>query len=89
MDDWYRVIAAESDLPSEAARQLSDLGFVVMPGPFLPGGCARLSDAYDAAVLTADPCDLAIRSTTRISDFVNRGPEFDEIYIYRPLVLHH
>src|SRR4051812_27295118 len=85
-DDWHSVIAAASDLPADAARQLDDLGFLVMPGPVIPGGCARLSEAYDRAVATADAADVSIRSSTRVSDFVNRGPEFDGIYIYRPLL---
>jgi hypothetical protein len=86
MNDWYRVIAAESELPPDAARQLCDDGFVVMPGPVLHGGCARLSEAYDEAVSTADPADVSIRSSTRVSDFVNRGPDFDGIYTYGPVL---
>jgi ectoine hydroxylase-related dioxygenase (phytanoyl-CoA dioxygenase family) len=86
MDDWYNAIAAESDLPPDLARQLCTIGFVVMPGPVIRGGCARLSEAYDRAVLTADPADVSIRSSTRIHDFVNRGPELDGLYIYRPVL---
>lgn len=82
----YRVIAAESDLPPDAARQLGDGGFVVMPGPVIQGGCARLSEAYDRAVSTADPADVSIRSLTRVDDFVNRGPEFDGLYLHPPLL---
>jgi len=86
MDDWYSIIAAESELPPDAARQLREIGFVVMPGPEIPGGWARLSQAYDRAVLTADPSDVSIRSSTRVHDFVNRGPEFDGFYVYRPVL---
>jgi hypothetical protein len=86
MDDWYRAIASESVLPPDAARQLRDIGFVVMPGPEIEGGWARLSQAYDRAVLTADPRDVSIRSSTRVHDFVNRGPEFDGLYVYRPVL---
>jgi ectoine hydroxylase-related dioxygenase (phytanoyl-CoA dioxygenase family) len=88
--DWHNVIAAESNqLPPDAARQLREIGFVVMPGPTIQGGCERISDAYDDAVATADPADVHIgrtRSSTRINDFVNRGPVFDPIYIYPPLL---
>jgi hypothetical protein len=86
MDDWHSIIAAESGLPTDAARQLGAIGFVVMPGPEVPGGRARLSQAYDRAVLTADPSDVSIRSSTRVHDFVNRGPEFDGLYVYRPVL---
>ena len=82
--DWHSIIATESHLPPDAARQLREIGFVVMPGPAIQGSCEQLSDAYDRAVATADSADVHIgrtRSSTRIDDFVNRGSEFDGIYI--------
>ena len=88
-DDWHSFIAAESHISPDAARQLRDIGFVVMPGPAIKGGWKKLSDAYDHAVATADPADVHIgrtSSSTRINDFVNRGSEFDGIYIYQPLL---
>jgi hypothetical protein len=89
-NDWHSIIAAESHhLPPDAARQLRELGFIVMPGPAIQGGCEQLSRAYDQAVARADTADVHIGRTgasTRINDFVNRGPEFDGIYIYRPLL---
>jgi hypothetical protein len=60
-----------------------------MPGPVITGDCERLSVAYDRAVVTGDPVDVHLGrtgSSTRIDDFVNRGPEFDGIYIYPPLL---
>jgi hypothetical protein len=74
------------DLPPDAARQLDDIGFTVLPGPAVPGGWARLAEAYDQAVSVANPADVSIRSSTRIHDFVNRGAEFDGLYIYTPLL---
>ena len=88
-NDWHNFIAAESHLSPDAARQLREIGFIVVSGPVIQGGLAQLSDAYDHAVATADPADVHIgrsRSSTRIDDFVNRGPEFDGIYIYPPLL---
>jgi len=89
-NDWHSIIAAESNhLPSDAARQLRELGFIVMPGPAIQGGCEQLSRAYDHAAATADTADVHIGRTgasTRVNDFVNRGPEFDGIYIHRPLL---
>ena len=89
-NDWHNIIAAESHhLPPNVARQLRELGFIIMPGPAIQGGCEQLSRAYDRAVATADRADVHIGrtgSSTRINDFVNRGPEFDEIYIYPPLL---
>lgn len=88
-DEWHDLIAAEAHLPPDAARQLREIGFIVMPGPPTPGGCEQLSNAYDRAVAMADPADVRVgktRSSTRINDFVNRGAEFDGIYIYPPLL---
>jgi ectoine hydroxylase-related dioxygenase (phytanoyl-CoA dioxygenase family) len=86
MEDWFSLIAAESGLPPDVARRLSEMGFVVVPGPAVEGGHARLSEAYDRAVSTADPDDVSVRSSTRVNDFVNRGPEFDGLYVYRPVL---
>lgn len=86
MDEWFGVIATETHLPEDVGRELNERGFVVMPGPAVPGGYAKLSEAYDRAVATADPSDVSIRSSTRVWDFVNRGPEFDGLYIYGPVL---
>jgi ectoine hydroxylase-related dioxygenase (phytanoyl-CoA dioxygenase family) len=60
-----------------------------MPGPVAPDGLKQLSEAYDRAVAAADPADVhtgRTGSSTRIDDFVNRGSDFDGIYIYPPLL---
>ena len=87
MRDWFDVIGAVSELPAGAARALRDVGFAVIPGPVAPGGLARLAAAYDSAVSSAHPDDVSVgSSTTRVHDFVNRGPEFDALYVYRPVL---
>jgi len=89
-NDWHSIIAAElHHLPPDDVRQLREIGFIVMPGPAIQGGCEQLSDLYDHEVATADPADVHLGrtgSSTRIDDFVNRGSEFDGIYIYPPLL---
>jgi len=82
----YQVIDAQSQLPASAAAQLRDAGVVVIPGPVTPGGIERLSEAYDRAVATADAADIRVSSSTRVTDFVDRGPEFDSIYVFPPLL---
>ena len=86
MDHWFRDIAAGFDLPEEIARQLCEAGYVVMEGAVAPAKRAQLSEAYDAAVRSAHPDDVGISTSTRIHDFVNRGPAFDELYLYGPLL---
>ena len=88
-NQWHTTIASEPRLSRDASRRLIDVGFVIMPGPVPSDDCEQLSDAYDRAVAVADPADVhtgLTGSTTRINDFVNRGPEFDGIYIYPPLL---
>jgi hypothetical protein len=85
-DAMYRAIAAQSQLPAEIAVQLRDAGFVVIPGPVTPGGIEGLSEAYDRSVATADAADVRVASSTRVTDFVNRGTEFDGIYVFPPLL---
>ena len=74
-------------LSASARRQLLDAGFVVVPGPVQAARLPELSASYDVAVRSADPSDVKVGSTTtRVSDFVNRGPVFDELYVYPPLL---
>src|SRR5215204_3860497 len=73
-------------MPPDNSAKLASLSF---PGPLSPSRCEQLSNAYDRAVAVADPSDVhtgKTSSSTRIHDFVNRGPEFDGIYIYPPLL---
>ena len=85
-DDEYERLAAHWHLPQQPAAQLHEAGFVVVPGPSIPGGVERLSEVYDSAVAMADPEDVRVSSSTRVTDFVNRAPEFDGIYIHPPLL---
>ena len=86
MDDWFRLLAATQGLSAEPARQLRERGFVVIPGPVDGASLPRLSAAYDAAVASASAEDVRISSSTRVHDFVNRGPDFDPLYVYGPLL---
>jgi len=52
-----------------------------------PTNLEQLASSYDGAVSGADPADVSIGSTTtRVHDFVNRGPEFDGLYVYQPVL---
>ena len=88
MRDWLNAIArAASDLSPDEARDLEERGFVVLPGPVGPEQMERLSGAYDAAVASATVDEVKTGSTTtRVSDFVNRGADFDVLYIFPPLL---
>ena len=87
MEDWFSVISAGRVLSESAIEHLRKVGFVVIPGPLRCDRLAQLAAAYDSAVAGATADDLAIgSSTTRINDFVNRGPEFDWLYVYKPIL---
>lgn len=87
MDDWFSIIDARCKLSASAVQDLREVGFVVIPGPVAPGRLAQFAEAYDSAVACAASDDVSIgSSTTRVNDFVNRGPEFDELYIYAPIL---
>ena len=87
MDDWFNEIATGCELSAEVERELLTSGFVVIPGPVAYDRLAQLAEAYDSAVLCAASDDVSIgSSTTRVHDFVNRGPEFDGLYVYRPVL---
>jgi ectoine hydroxylase-related dioxygenase (phytanoyl-CoA dioxygenase family) len=87
MDHWFSVIAAGCELPANTAKELDDVGFVVISGPVARPQLARLAAAYDAAVSAADLADIGSgRTTTRVWDFVNRAPDFDGLYVHKPVL---
>jgi hypothetical protein len=87
MSDWFSTLAAGSELPMDAASELQERGFVVLPGPVPSDRVERLANAYNAAIASATVDDVKIGSTsTRVSDFVNRGAEFDALYVFPPLL---
>jgi hypothetical protein len=78
---------ARGTLPAAAAVSLEQSGFVVLPGPFSGERFDEVADAYDAAVASAASTDVRMGTTsTRVQDFVNRGPAFDPLYVYPPLL---
>jgi ectoine hydroxylase-related dioxygenase (phytanoyl-CoA dioxygenase family) len=85
--DSFSAIAAYDGLPAGLRQELRDTGFLVLPGPLPDESLARLTASYDAAVDSADPSDVSVGSTTtRVHDFVNRGPEFDALYLQPALL---
>lgn len=87
MDDWFGTRFSGCELPSDRAQELDQHGFVVLTN-LVPGWqAAHLARAYDAAVASAAKDDVRMGSTsTRVTDFVNRGAEFDDVYICPPLL---
>jgi ectoine hydroxylase-related dioxygenase (phytanoyl-CoA dioxygenase family) len=87
MDEWFSSIAANAELSGEAAQELLDTGFVVIPGFLLSERLTQVCDAYDAVFSGATADEVHKGSTsTRISDFINRGPEFDELYVHETIL---
>jgi len=59
----------------------------VLPGAVPGDRVERLAAVYDAAVASADPADMRVgRTTARVDGFVGRGAEFEELYVYPPLL---
>jgi hypothetical protein len=87
MLDWFSTLAAGNELPMDAASALRERGFVVLSDVVSPDRMERLADAYTDAVTSATDDDMRIGSTTtRVSDFVNRGAAFDDVYVFPPLL---
>ena len=86
-DAWFDSIASTAALSDSELNSLQVEGFVVTQGPVRTANLDALSRAYDAAVNQADPSDVKHGSTTtRVQDFVNRGSEFDGVYLHAPLL---
>jgi ectoine hydroxylase-related dioxygenase (phytanoyl-CoA dioxygenase family) len=74
-------------LSAQAADELQGRGFVVLPEAIPSGRLDALRMAYDEAVASARTSDIKVGTTSiRVTDFVNRGPEFDEVYTYAPVL---
>jgi ectoine hydroxylase-related dioxygenase (phytanoyl-CoA dioxygenase family) len=87
MNDWFNKLSEGTELAPDRARELLEHGFVVLPGAVPAGQTDRLARAYDAAVTSAAEADVRAGSTTtRVTDFVNRGAEFDDLYVFPPLL---
>ena len=87
MDDEFQQICSGNTLPSKSIRQLVESGFVVVPGPVSGYPFNQLTAAYDEVMSVASGPDIRIGSTTtRMSDLLNYGSGFDDVYLY-PLLL--
>lgn len=87
MSDWFSTLAAGNELPVHAAWELEERGFVVLPGMVAAESLERLTTAYTEAVTSATGDDIRVGSTsTKVSDFVNRGAAFDNLYLFPPLL---
>jgi hypothetical protein len=74
-------------MPAAAASQLQERGFVVIPGPVPPDRMELLAAAYTAAMASARDEEIRVgTTTTRLSDLVNRGAAFDDLYVFPPLL---
>lgn len=83
----HGLIAAAGDLSREMASALDEYGFFVLPGAVPAEQLERLDYAYDEAMAAAAADDKRVGSTTtRVRDFVNRGAEFDSIYVFPQLL---
>ena len=87
VDDHFQQIRSGKTLPSQSVRQLLESGFVIIPGPTSGDPFNELPTAYDNVMAVAPGPDFKIASTTtRMSDLLNYGSVFDDIYLYPPLL---
>lgn len=87
MFNWFETLVKLNELPADAADRLRHRGFEVLPGAVSSDQVEMLADAYTTAVSSAGGADVRVGSTsTRVSDFVNRGTAFDWLYIFPPLL---
>lgn len=87
MDDLFRALAATGALPAAEASELRERGFVVIPGPAHGNGMELLAGAYEDVMTSATGGEIRVGSTsTKLSDLVNRGAAFDDLYVFPPLL---
>jgi ectoine hydroxylase-related dioxygenase (phytanoyl-CoA dioxygenase family) len=69
--------------------ELQTRGFCVIPNVVPATKLVRIAAAYDRAFAGATPPDLSTSSSggdTRLVDLVNRGSEFDDLYVLEPVL---
>jgi hypothetical protein len=87
LDEWCAAIAPGEDLSSAARKELNEKGFVIIPGLIAAHELEKLTRAYDSVIASAAPPDLSHGSTTtRLHNLINRSPEFDQLFLYKPLL---
>src|SRR5262249_21592371 len=85
--EWFNEINATGELPGRALQEIDEVGYAIIPGPVAPHRLKQFAQAYDEAVLQTGSVKISIgTTTTRVSVFVNRGPKFDELYVYKPVL---
>lgn len=77
MDDWFSVIASDLELPSNAAQELCEIGFIIIQGAVapakvaarcrrLPRGVKAMSDvAKEESAMISSKLDRAAAMNTR------------------------
>jgi hypothetical protein len=87
MTDWFGTLASGSELSKNAASELREQGFVVLRSAVSSDRMEHLAHAYNVAVASASDDDIHTgTASTRVNDFVNRGSEFDDLYVFPPLL---
>lgn len=85
--DWFNSIKAGSKISPHSLKDLQEAGFTVIPNLVESTDLAKITKSYDLVVKSAVSDDVRTgSSTTRINDFVNRGSDFDALYICPPLL---
>lgn len=82
----FQQIRSCKELPAEFVRQLLDSGFGIIRAPHSRERLAELAADYDQMMAPASGPDFKIASTTtRLSDVLNYGPAFDDIFLHPSL----
>jgi ectoine hydroxylase-related dioxygenase (phytanoyl-CoA dioxygenase family) len=87
MDDWFSLFKMGCELSGDALKDLQEIGFIVIPGPYEDTALPQIAAIYDSLMESASDDDKRIgSSTTRVTDFVNREKIFDALYIHQALL---
>lgn len=66
---------------------VTEIGFVIMPGPYFVDGFAHVCEAYDQLMRETSRSGYKVgSSTTRSTDVLSSDPIFDAVYLHEPLL---
>lgn len=87
MENAFASRVPDDEVIHYAARQLAEVGFLSIAGPFSSERFSVLAKTYDEAMAAASGANFNVGSTTtRMSDLLSFDKIFDEIFLHEPLL---
>ena len=87
VEDTLEIRVRDDESLEYAVRQLAEMGFISMRGPFSPKRLSALVETYDEVMSPGCGPNFNVGSTTtRMSNLLSFNVIFDDIFLHEPLL---